>query len=739
MGCTLVNSKHICEVREDLLPYRDEYLVSVSEREISDFHLAGVVAQSLISSSEQGEAEKPFVSDGLMEIHDDYARMICLSKGEGAVYQLRVNLKKPCRGNGFSIRYRLSNWKKISYLAIGNTEGREFRHVKIANPVDGEWVTLTLGLNDLAFRMQQDWKAFDVGDFYDLRLFIKGEPEGQSQLDLQWLSVWVEVAEQYPIEVQGGEIDKDEKLTEALVAYFEKCNPDIQSHAEIFLRQGRLPLTGRTVLEWGADKETPEELQTSGTFRYLWHAMQPAITLLVYHVRTNDMSALMAGRQLIADWLERSFFKPDSDKKYTWYDHGSAERLLAFLLLLCLGKKYNFDKRYMARLSIACFDHARLLESEVFYAAHQKTRYHNHAWFQDMALIASAAVFSKLPCASRWLNVGENRLRDQFSKLIVRDQGYAIFVENSIGYHHGIQRLVAFAGKLISIAGIDGDIPKIAHELDSWSSYFRYPDGRAPAQGDTFRIANESRRANGSFDKGVLVLPVAGYAVAKGLHDAEPYFLCMFATSLCSTHKHQDNLSVVLHFDGVEWLIDPSMYSHEYGEKIPAFLRSAKAHNCFSIENFDYSLEPGLASISGSEDGARFVFSGSHSAYPVGDVRRLVTGALDRFSIEVLDSGSFSINLEPYIVWHLGEGVVVCKGPKGLILSHPMSSWSLRLVTDETIQIVGLGEEHDGFIGVAGTSFMSKTNTVLLYVKLKLGAEHSFKWSLEAIRNDCVI
>jgi hypothetical protein len=97
--------------------------------------------------------------------------------------------------------------------------------------------------------------------------------------------------------------------------------------------------------------------------------------------------------------------------------------------------------------------------SELFYASHQPTRYHNHAWFQDIALMATALAMKDFPCVEHWLETSISRLTDQLEQLIVRDKGYAVFVENSIGYHRGVQRLVEFAGELERLPG-DSEFPR---------------------------------------------------------------------------------------------------------------------------------------------------------------------------------------------------------------------------------------------------------------------------------------
>ena len=157
----------------------------------------------------------------------------------------------------------------------------------------------------------------------------------------------------------------------------------------------------------------------------------------------------------------------------------------------------------------------------------------------------------------------------------------------------------------------------------------------------------------------------------------------LFTTSLCRTHKHEDNLSITLFFDGIEWLIDPSFYSHEYKNKISAYLRSAIAHNTVAIPSDSYSIDPGLASINGSSAQDRFELVGLHNAYSNHKVLRRIVGQLSKLAIEGFDCvetlpGKDNLQ-KSYLVFHLGEGVTVKMHGDDVVLFHDDSRYQLKL------------------------------------------------------------
>jgi len=710
----------------------EEAAQELVERKLDEWAVFGFFDTLLVDLS--GKAAGKIRTNGNLSLHTDHASAFFC--GAPSSFEIKVNFSAVEGANGVSVCYKLDGWEEIKYFAIGYTAPEGFRHIKITNPRQGFWDSFSFSEHDLVFGVQSKWRGTPLNEaIKDVRLYVKGTPsKNGGNIAFKWLSVWSESAEMAGLVLDNVSRDqvtcedtKDE-IVGAVLEYIHKCNPDVEKHSVQYLQHGRLPLTGEKYLDWPIENPRPNEFEVVGTYRYLWHAMQPALTLMAYAHKHKNIAALCAARDYIADWLERSYFNSDADIKYTWYDHGAAERLLAFMLMHKLGRDYQFDRRFMARLEHAIIKHGQLLESEAFYAAHQASRYHNHAWFQDMALVAAGQLLNTLPCADRWLQKGIDRLTDQFDKLIVRDQGYAIFVENSIGYHLGVQRLAEFAGKLVSTSGRDSCIPDVANELNAWSKFLRYPDGRRPSQGDTFRRANpddvqKTIKAKPYKKLSTTILSKAGYAIVKGNHDDLPFMLCMFATSLCKTHKHEDNLSITLFYDGVEWLIDPSFYSHEYELDIPKHLRSALAHNAVAILNREYDISPGLCMVNGKHIDGHFVLSGTHECYKGVSVSREVEGDANSLDFSVKENMKFEGAKDPaQLMLVFGEGVTACSNDGCIVLSHPASIYNVE------IQLMG---EVLMTESMAGTGFMEKRS--ITAAKVPLIDKDSFTWKIRAV------
>lgn len=652
--------------------------------------------------------------------------------------------------SGYGMRLRLRGWKSLTYIAIGHPEANVYRHVKATNAGQERWFDFDIGFQDIAWGWRNGWQYLEDRSVEEVRFYIKGVPGPEAGCDLAAVRIWQEVSQ--PVAVFGEDRFINSDVKKALFEYQRLYFPDFMQQARAFMDEGLCPLAGKALLDWAAGAELPARLNDNGTWQYSWHSLHPAVMLMLlaeYEGAGSDRAtaALMAARDLVNDWLVRDHERPEANVKYAWYDHGVAERVLTLLMLYSVGQSRGFDVRIMARLRLAILRHGRLLASEAFYAGHQPTRYHNHAWFQDLALIAIGLVFPGWTCASRWVDVALERILDQFGRLIVTDGDFAVFAENSVGYHFGIERLVASIGSFAALSDRDTPIAGIVAGLSRFSALIRYPDGkRALGQGDTFRLPNRPEGDPGGKRPlprpVVAVLPRAGYAVAKANHGPHPFMLVFLATSQIETHKHADNLSFTLYLDGIEWLIDPSFLSHEYVNPVPAYLRSAPAHNALVLPGQHYAITPGLAQLRGDTSGSDFVFEGTHDAVAGLRFARRITGSLEALRLEVADQmypaadgGQQSLDLTAArLMFHCGEGVEAeaLAGEDGVELRHPASKLRLRIDLPPGCRIALIRDcQNDPIRGIAGQGFLQQVAITTIEVTLPADAT-GIDWRLWA-------
>ena len=515
--------------------------------------------------------------------------------GGAGVYQLKCAFQLPAIANGYGAKFKLENWRDIQYVAIGYTDGDEFVHVKVRHNTQGEYITFKTSHADLAFLCQNNWRQKDPATVQDLRIFIKGMPvpDAFAILSVSYLECWLEESRHL---YDGWAAAPRRGVLEPLFTYWKQCFPEFVLLAENYLHQGRYPISGDTLASWDVFEDRPLGHDSVSTNRFSWHALHAASILLLAYRESRNIAYLFAARELVSRWIDQSYRQVDPDQKYAWYDHGTAERTAVFVALWYAGLEVHFDYRFMARLASVLFRHGQLLASDAFYAIHQPTPYHNHACFQDVALIAAATCLDHIDCSNSWLDKAELRLQKQLKFLVHHEQGYAVFTENSIGYHCRMQELAQLAGQLLQLSDKGKGIAHTALLMSRWSQDFVYPDGRWPGHGDTFKRANPAVRQDvervRSHVRQSIFLPENGYCLLKGVHEDVLWMLGVVASNLNPTHKHQDDLSCFLWLGGVEWLTDPSFYSHEYQQAEVAYLRSARAHNMLHVPHAKYSTAP---------------------------------------------------------------------------------------------------------------------------------------------------
>jgi hypothetical protein len=648
-----------------------------------------------------------------------HALEVFFSPTQGAdVFQCRYRLPEPFLGNGVAACIHTYGWETLRYVALGYTHNDTFQHVKLVHVPMEQDVSLEIGHGDLAWGLQHQWQATADVALNDIRLYFKGTPGAQgATLRLSALACWQESP--HPPTWQRlvtAPASVSEALCNVLHRYLKQCYPKATQQALQLMTEDVCPLDGNTTLTWPWHAATPQRLDTVGTFAYSWHALHPALFLLLAAREETDLAAQMAkvstARDFVSQWIARSYCTPDPNIKFAWYDHGVAERQWTLLLLWAEGQRYGFDRRFMMRLYEVLFRQGQLLASPWFYASHQASRYHNHAWFQDLALLATALALPELPAAPRWHQTALHRLDDQLAHLIVEEDAYAVFVENSLGYHQGAMRLMDLATSLVALLPaldpphpLQTSLARYTAGMHRFADAWQYPDGRAPSQGDTFRRANPTqpemlRRGQPFLQPHALMLPQAGYGLAQGNHLGQtPFVLALFGSSLCTTHKHADDLSWTLFFDGIEWFIDPSFYMHEYHRPLPAYLRSAVAHNVLAWPSQPYALSPGRCRLEMSHpqttpDAAEFY--GEHRAYeesPDGGglvITRRMRVRLDALALDVEDEARCpdpdACTPDLWLMFHCGEGVTADIHPGLVRLTHPLSSYALLLQLPGTAQ-----------------------------------------------------
>lgn len=714
------------------------------------------VAVAISDKSVLSNGTNIFDSD---EVHISYDRKSDISD----VYITTIKLPEQGVYTGAAIRLNLTQWEHIDYVAYGLMAGQEFKHIKVNHIRQNMDSVIEVSVHGLAYRIQNKFITPSPIQTEAVRLFIKGIPQnGGGKVDIQECYVFNEgtsydfminqndrkfrFSEFHEMWSENCSLLPSLSLRSALLEYDKRVFPDFVSSADFYIQGNGFSLAKYANIDLQLTSSIQEAIRDNNTLRYSYHGLNHINALLMVYETKFDDTYLFSARELFALWEEANFFSngPEDDR-YTWYDHGTAERLLVMMRFWAIGVEKRFDVRFMGRLLYMIKHHADLLANESFYARNQNYRYHNHGIFQDIALLAVSIGFSFIESASIWQKIALERMGDQFDHLVIYEKDVAILKENSPGYHDGTFRIVMFINELLKCSGNDEAseyYAALAEKMVLFSKLMHYPGGRQPTVGDTFRIENSlhsRERALASIgNKGFYPFEEAGYLIAKGEEQGTFWQMTAVGPSLTKTHKHEDNLSLTLFFDGIEWLSDPSFFSHQYTDLFPAYFRSAKAHNAVVLESLDYSIETGLTHFESTFEDDIFAIDGSHSAYKDIVIKRSIHGSLSSldFSVieQVVSDENYSGDLDPILYWHLGETIDAEITEEGVILSSSLSNYRIRLHCDTNADLAIIsGDDDNAPEGWIGSGFCIALPSKI--IKCSIPVKQSFKWNISLKEN----
>lgn len=547
---------------------------------------------------------KRITSNG--KIEEDENSAFFTASNEGDVYILRFALAEPIiLSDMIEFILFIDGWERIKYFAYGyEDEEGKFWHYKATNPVQGKIFSDYISKNSPLFWLGNNYtepeskKPIKAKSF---KFFMKGLPSDTKAI-IKLLGIrnhsydfynqfyvkkpndcWKLIDLELPTSVDTHSLDV--KPNKALNHYLKLQNPSYSQDAKTNVRGSRLALSAIQEMDWPDRSMPPEKVQKYTTARFLWHALNPIVTALIAYEEDRDEEYLNFSKKFFENWYKNNWATEPVDKRFAWYDHGVSLRQLALLKLLEHIDETTYSSHTSHRLAQVIHQQASVIASEAFYARNQLTRSHNHAIFQDIALLMSAEMLPQHMHSERWKKIATKRIKSQFEELSIAEDGARINLENSLGYHRGMHSACDLVESLAREALPQDDF---CNRFGKFTKLISYLDGRGPSYGDSYRIPNNpeivDQVKNMHLDKPLFnVFSTAGVATIRDSFEGGILQYSMIATNKTKIHKHEDNLSLSLWASGIEFLIDPGFYNHHYLNPIPAYARSAMAHNNMGI------------------------------------------------------------------------------------------------------------------------------------------------------------
>lgn len=308
---------------------------------------------------------------------------------------------------------------------------------------------------------------------------------------------------------------------------------------------------------------------SKSTYHLYSYALYPVSYLLnAYETEENDnyLKQAMFITQSFIKWLPRADIEIGKKRlNILWGDHAVSNRTqtLCYLVIALNTEQHEIPE-----------DVKILLVANGNYLADDKNYSHyNHGLMIDLALLGLINVFDGLEWTypAVWRKELSRRLYITLERDLTHD---GVHVENSPGYHFWI---LSFYNKIIdSLANYDRTLYSLAKtQLIKATDYARYitrPDGSIPTIGDThpkLRYNSVSGLSTKFFDGANIVI------FREPENKVWAYLGAGYKTHV---HKHEDDGSFNLFYQGTDIFFDPGFLSYE-NDEYSKEIKMAHFHN----------------------------------------------------------------------------------------------------------------------------------------------------------------
>jgi hypothetical protein len=168
-----------------------------------------------------------------------------------------------------------------------------------------------------------------------------------------------------------------------------------------------------------------DEKRFSRSFLLQLHSHVFLVDLINAFQESNNPKYIICALEIIGNWiLNNPINKPMNSM--SWHDHGTAMRLIIWILLFDVARKVGTEND-LVNLLEHIRKHAELLYSDSFY-----TDKHNHGLFQDISLLVFCTYFAELRISKVYYNRAKERIKNYLDYAINKE---GVHLEHSPSYH----------------------------------------------------------------------------------------------------------------------------------------------------------------------------------------------------------------------------------------------------------------------------------------------------------------
>ena len=422
----------------------------------------------------------------------------------------------------------------------------------------------------------------------------------------------------------------------------------------------------------------------------------------------------------VVDWAEQNqTYNPNNE--WIWHDDATALRVLRMSIFydefkeLCTKREQNVIETSLAY-------QAELLATDDFYK-----KKHNHGMHQDIALLTYALLFADGEIKEQYISKALSRTGD-YLDYVYTDDG--IHKEHSPFYAGDVLADTIFLKKLVE--DISPEFSNhISHYIDGAQKYLIQilePDGTWPSLGDSSKENgmtqieyimdnNEeylylvSGGNEGTIPVKGMVFEEGGYAVFRSSWEDmadEATWMLFNASTFSSTHKHGDDLEVLLYHKG-ELLVEAGRRDYNYTDIKTAWSYSGYGHNVLLVNGEAYPVEIGSSGFQAIHSDALktgitdyslepdiYTVTGYECRFEDVEQTRTLTYDMAEDIVYIEDVMEANKAYDGTLLWHIAEGVTVKETVNGWDLYRDSNMVATIVITGNTDieleTIIGEGE-----------------------------------------------
>ena len=336
------------------------------------------------------------------------------------------------------------------------------------------------------------------------------------------------------------------------------------------------------------------------------HQLQPLMWYVKNNEYRNNESLFSFTLSILLSWIKLASHEDKSP--LAWHDHATAFRFINIIYWLvdaATHKKLNkIDDESLNIIFDSIYEHFVYLIDETNYSRHT-----NHGYDQSLNLYIGSLLLKKNKEINAISKIAKLRLWDEINFAFTKQ---AVHKETSPGYHSYMIRRVRYLDKLntLGVVDISKKTKKLLYNAQKFLNAITLPDGTLPLIGDTPKteLPGHPSIPNNSPSYKIFDYTSSGWFVVVGrTTDGKIFHLIAKAGHLSNYHRHDDDLSVHLYFDGIVVLGDAGLYLYQEKDPCRLFCRSNLAHSTVFPEAIkairDKALLPSPPSMSLNSDG----------------------------------------------------------------------------------------------------------------------------------------